>query len=154
MIAEFRGPHRFLSNFWPAEVAYDGYKWPTVEHAYQAAKFPRGSQPFLAILFSPRPGDAKRFGQGPGMRPDWDRIKLGVMEDLLARKFAHPALRTQLLATHPAKLIEGNRWGDTYWGVDLRTGRGENHLGRLLMALRERELDRLTGVSPRSGEEE
>ena len=31
----------------------------------------------------------------------------------------------------------GNTWGDTCWGVDLRTGQGENHLGRILMKVRE-----------------
>ena len=35
-----------------------------------------------------------------------------------------------------AELIEGNTWHDTFWGVDLKTGEGENHLGKILMALR------------------
>jgi hypothetical protein len=34
-------------------------------------------------------------------------------------------------------LVEGNRWGDQFWGVDLRTGLGENHLGKILMKVRD-----------------
>lgn len=34
-------------------------------------------------------------------------------------------------------LVEGNSFGDTFWGVDARTGKGENHLGKILMKVRE-----------------
>jgi len=37
-INTFRGKYRFLSNFYYAEVNYEGIRYPTVEHAYQAAK--------------------------------------------------------------------------------------------------------------------
>src|SRR6185369_8674281 len=37
-ILEFQGDNRFLSNFFPAEVIYEGITYPTAEHAYQAAK--------------------------------------------------------------------------------------------------------------------
>ena len=57
------------------------------------------------------------------------------MRDLLRQKFAREPLRSQLLATGEAKLIEGNHWGDTFWGVC--RGQGENHLGMLLMKARE-----------------
>ena len=33
--------------------------------------------------------------------------------------------------------MEGNTWHDVYWGVDLCTGEGENHLGKILMAQRQ-----------------
>jgi predicted NAD-dependent protein-ADP-ribosyltransferase YbiA (DUF1768 family) len=56
------------------------------------------------------------------------------MRDLLRQKFAHPELRRLLLATGDAELVEGNTWGDRFWGVC--AGRGQNHLGRLLMAIR------------------
>ena len=50
---------------------------------------------------------------------------------------AIPALAAALLATGDAVLQQGNTWGDRYWGKDLRTGEGENHLGRLLMERRD-----------------
>ena len=34
------------------------------------------------------------------------------------------------------KLVEGNYWKDTFWGVDEKLG-GKNHLGRILMEIRE-----------------
>lgn len=38
IINSFHGDHSFLSNFHPATVILDGTQYPTVEHAYQAAK--------------------------------------------------------------------------------------------------------------------
>jgi hypothetical protein len=34
----FHNEYRFLSNFYPAEVSFEGLVFPTVEHAYVAAK--------------------------------------------------------------------------------------------------------------------
>jgi predicted NAD-dependent protein-ADP-ribosyltransferase YbiA (DUF1768 family) len=66
---------------------------------------------------------------------------------LLRQKFTDPGLRARLLATGTALLREGNWWRDTFWGVDQRTGAGQNHLGRLLMEIRDELRDR-TGGSP------
>ena len=44
--------------------------------------------------------------------------------------------REKLLDTGNAELQEGNNWGDRYWGVDLKTGYGENRLGRIIMKVR------------------
>jgi predicted NAD-dependent protein-ADP-ribosyltransferase YbiA (DUF1768 family) len=33
--------------------------------------------------------------------------------------------------------MEGNSWGDSFWGVSLDTGMGTNHLGRILMDIRD-----------------
>mgnify|MGYP000020466553 CR=1 FL=1 len=38
MINSFTGKYRFLSNFYPCTLKWMEKKWPTVEHAYQAAK--------------------------------------------------------------------------------------------------------------------
>ena len=34
------GPYRELSNFYPCGFEEDGVCWPTVEHYFQAQKFP------------------------------------------------------------------------------------------------------------------
>jgi predicted NAD-dependent protein-ADP-ribosyltransferase YbiA (DUF1768 family) len=48
---------------------------------------------------------------------DWDSIKIDVMRDLLRQKFAlHADLQQQLLDTGDSVLVEGNTWGDTFWG--------------------------------------
>jgi predicted NAD-dependent protein-ADP-ribosyltransferase YbiA (DUF1768 family) len=56
------------------------------------------------------------------------------MLHLLQQKFSDPVLKEKLLATGGAVLVEGNTWGDTFWGVYKRNGM--NHLGRLLMKVR------------------
>ena len=56
------------------------------------------------------------------------------MADLIDQKFDHPHLRDLLLATKQRVLIEGNTWGDTFWGVC--NGVGQNHLGRTIMEKR------------------
>lgn len=132
-ITAFAGDHRWLSNFWYARVTLDGVSYPTVENAYQAAKTLNleARHQFERCT----PGDAKRLGKRLVLRADWDRVKLAVMRDLIAQKFARGTrLADQLLTTGTAELVEGNRWGDRYWGVC--QGEGQNHLGRLLMEQR------------------
>ena len=58
------------------------------------------------------------------------------MEEALRAKFNIPEFKEKLLATGEMHLEEGNNWNDTFWGVDLKTGKGENHLGKLLMKIR------------------
>lgn len=133
-ISEFQGPYRFLSNFWPATVEFEGISYPTVEHAYQSAKtLDRAERRRIAAMATP--GEAKSAGRSFPLRPDWETIKFVVMEQCVRYKFTHhPELREQLLATGDAILEEGNAWGDRIWGV--YQGVGENHLGKLLMQLR------------------
>lgn len=77
------------------------------------------------------------MGRRVKLRPDWEQVKTAVMEEVVRAKFTqNPDLAALLLSTGDAELIEGNTWGDTCWGVDLRTGRGENRLGRILMKVR------------------
>jgi ribA/ribD-fused uncharacterized protein len=135
MITQFRGNYRWLSNFWPAEVTLDGVQYPTVEHAYQAAKSTNPEER-LHILRAATPGEAKRLGRRVVyVRHDWAEAKLGIMEDLLRQKFRHPQLREFLQVTAGTEIVEGNEWGDTFWGT--YRGEGENHLGRLLMKIRD-----------------
>ncbi len=133
-IDSFQGKYRFLSNFWPAMVEYEGITYPSVEHAYQASKtMDMGERRRISEIVEP--GDAKRAGRAAKQRPDWEEVKLRVMEDCVRYKFAHHAeLRDKLLATDEAELIEGNSWGDRFWGVC--DGQGENHLGKILMKVR------------------
>ena len=130
----FIAPHRFLSNFWPSRVSLDAITYPTVEHAYQAAKTVHPEER-ARIAVAGQPGTAKQLGRTVTIRRDWHEVKLPVMLGLLRQKFAREPLHGQLLATGDAPLIEGNGWGDTFWGVCC--GVGENHLGRLLMQVRD-----------------
>lgn len=135
MITRFVGPYRFLSNFYPSPVVWGPRRFPTVEHAYQAAKCAswQDAETILGLL---TPGTAKRYGRQVKLRGDWEGVKLDVMRMLIARKFESIDLAKQLLDTGDALLVEGNEWGDEYWGVDTKLSRGQNHLGLLLMCTR------------------
>lgn len=134
VIDKFGGDFRFLSNFYKCTVYYNGEKYPSVEHAYQAQKTLDPWQQ-KTIREASSPGTAKRLGQSVVVRPDWEDVKVDIMRTLVRKKFENPFLMPMLLATGDAKLVEGNYWGDHFWGVC--NGTGENWLGRILMEVRE-----------------
>src|SRR4030067_2979365 len=113
VIMEFRNEYWFCSNFYPATV----YGYPTVEHAYQAAKTTDPAE--RAQIRSRRTaGEAKKLGRQVQLRPDWTEIKELVMETLVRRKFAnYPELAKGLLETGETELVETNSWHDNYWGA-------------------------------------
>ena len=136
MIIQFRGEDNFLSNFYPALTMYDGYLYSTSEHAFVAAKT-LDLDMRVRVSKIPTSGRAKKFGRSLTLRPDWELVKIPIMHQIVRDKFIrNPELRKKLLATDEHELIEGNNWGDNFWGVDMRTRRGENHLGKILMLVR------------------
>ena len=125
-INSFFGEYRFLSNFF---IEPDGTH---VEGEYQSAK----SCPPRTELLKLSPGQAKAAGRRSKLRPNWEYVKQSIMYNLVRGKFAdHPTLADALVYTGDAELIEGNHWGDTFWGVC--NGVGENQLGKILMEVRE-----------------
>lgn len=134
----FDGEFRFLSNFWACSILFEGIKYPSVEHAYQAAKIvDRREREFVATIASA--GGAKRYGRRLVLRDGWDDIRIDVMRLLLREKFQTPEMAVKLEETGERELIEGNHWGDYFWGM-VNTSRGyhgENNLGKLLMELRQ-----------------
>ena len=135
MINRFEGVHRFLSNFYGVPIEYEGLSYPSVEHAFVAAKtLNQSERVHISHIGTAR--EVKAYGRKLKLRPDWEQVKLGIMEDLLRKKFAWPLLRQALIDTGDHELVEGNWWGDKFWGVDLKTNQGQNHLGMLLMKIR------------------
>ncbi len=129
-ITSFHGEYRFLSNFYASPILLNDILFPTVEHAYQACKtMDKSVKKEISLLDTP--GQAKRFGQKIEIREDWDELKMQCMTILTHEKYRIPALRECLLNTGDAELIEGNTWGDTFWGVC--NGKGHNHLGHIIM---------------------
>jgi len=152
-IFEFEGTNRFLSNFGDGAVEMYGIIFPTVEHAFAAAKLdPNGGvHPRTTVLKEmrrianiPTPGKAKGAGRRrswngkPFLRPDWENVKLDLILELVRRKFQDPSLARKLLATGDVLLVEGNTWDDTTWGMIEEGGvfRGTNWLGEILMQIR------------------
>lgn len=133
-IASFSGEYRFLSNFYPSIVKYDDIEYPTVEHAYQAAKTLVLDDREI-VKSCPTAAIAKKLSKSLIIRPNWDIIKLEIMAELVFQKFENSTtLQQKLSATGNAILIEGNHWGDTFWGIC--KGVGDNNLGKLLMSIR------------------
>lgn len=142
-IKKFQGETRWLSNFHECEIAFEYEVYPTTEHAYQASKSLVSAER-AAIRACDTPGKARRLGQTVTMRPEWeDRLmgsrhpcKVEMMYRINRQKFfEHEELGDQLLATGNQHLMEGNTWGDKFWGVC--DGQGLNWLGRVLMDIRE-----------------
>lgn len=156
IIDSFKDEYAFLSNHYPSpvfigeeiDILPDGWKYPTVEHAYQAAKTTSVLERYR-VINAPTPGLAKRLGRGVTLRSGWDEgpnpwdqgLKMKVMTHLIVQKFAAGTeLAAKLIATGDVLLMEGNWWGDVYWGVIKdRMGRctiGQNRLGIILQAQR------------------
>lgn len=135
----FKEEYVFLSNFTYLEkpLCGEGLSFPTVEHFYQAMKT---KDIALRKVISEHPSKGlKKFIKTVTLREDWDEIKLAAMEYGLRWKFSdhNPVLKSKLLSTKGVELVEYNYWRDTFWGVSLQTGEGENHLGKLLMKIRD-----------------
>lgn len=140
MIQEFQGENRFLSNFYPARVTWMGHTYPTVEHAFQAAKFAAYPDIVKEIQEAESPGQSKKIARKHSslVPKEWTLFTRElVMMYLLEQKFSKgTAMGDKLVATGENTLIEGNTWGDTFWGVC--NGKGENTLGTMLMIIRAR----------------
>ena len=135
-ITSFSGNFAFLSNFWPVSVTGPGdIIFPSVEHAYVAYKT-LDRNLWLDIAAIETPGKVKRFGRKLEIRKDWDQIKVTVMNNLCDQKFSNPELKLMLAETSPYEIIEGNNWGDTFWG-QCPLGEGKNILGKILMDIRD-----------------
>jgi len=141
VIDQFRGEYAFLSNFYSSPLTVEDVTYPTVEHAFQAAKCYDSDQ-MAVIASAATPKSAKALGRMVGLREDWEDVKVAVMANLLELKFTtYPHLARQLRHTGEAELIEGNWWHDQFWGncqcQHHRLVPGHNQLGTLLMARRE-----------------
>jgi N-glycosidase YbiA len=133
VISQFKGQYRFLSNFWNSRSSEFDL---TLEHWYQASKTLILEEQ-QEILTAKTASEAKRLGRVCTIREDFEDIKVEVMLELLRFKFSKYMLKKWLLSTGDAYLVEGNDWGDRFYGVDLKTCKGDNVLGILLMLVRE-----------------
>ena len=135
VIDSFDGDYRFLSNYFPVQITYDGLTYKSAEAAFQASKCESIEQ--RRQFTSLDPAQSKRLGRNVQLRSDWESVKDSIMEDIIRIKFSeYPYLRAQLIETGNAELIDGNTWGDKYWGVDKYSGYGQNKLGIILMNVR------------------
>ena len=138
MINQFQGEYSFLSNFYLCNIKLGVLVFPSSEHMFMACK--NNSKEWIYTCASNKytPGQIKRLGRQIKLIYNWDEFKLSSMKFCITQKFKqNPDLLAKLVATGDEELVEGNTWGDVYWGVCLKTGVGENQLGKILMEVRE-----------------
>ena len=145
VIKEFRGEFDFLSNFYPADFEWRGEVYPTVEHAFQAAKGYHIADSYLKdmteymqmVRTAPTPTKAKYHGRSVKIDLDsWHAQRVPYMREIIHAKFGQvQGLAGKLINTGAALLVEGNDWGDTFWGRSRVDGKmiGLNVLGAILM---------------------
>ena len=136
MIKEFKNQYFFLSNFYECPIYYNKLVFCNAEAAFQAQKAINEKDQYKFINLSA--SQARKLGKTVQLRKDWEKIKDNVMYEIVKRKFTiNKELQQKLLETKEEELVEGNWWHDTYWGVDSKTGIGQNKLGKILMKVRE-----------------
>lgn len=139
----FQDEYRFLSNFDTTPVVYYGFEFKTAEHLYNAMKTDNLDEA-LYVMGAPTPGQAKSRGRSVTLRANWQTTeRFSAMRSTLGAKFiGNRELAQKLVATGDATLTEANTWHDQTWG-DCFCGQqqcaeeGENHLGKMLMELRD-----------------
>ena len=140
-IKGFFGPNRFLSNFWPAKIVLDGVEYPSVELAYQAAKWKPESREYFQNCTELESIDYNRKNKPDGYLPEvWKEKNFEIMKGLVYQKFdkkVNPENYKKLIETSDKYLEEMNWWNDLYWGTN-KEGEGKNILGKLLMEVREK----------------
>lgn len=135
-ISEFKGEYAWLSSAHPGHLTYGAVRYPTAEHAFQAAKLPEKHGEMVAACKTVALAKSYVLERRAKWREDWDEVKLPIMGQIQRIKFRPGGvLAERLLKTWGvAELVEGNWHGDTYWGVC--KGNGDNHMGEILMDIR------------------
>ena len=134
-------PYGCFSNFSPHPIELAGVSWATVEHYYQAHKFLGTKFEYLMaeIQAAPSPELAAKIGRNPDYQThlDWNLDKCAVMYRAVLQKFStHLDIQQILVETIDAEIIEDSPV-DYFWGCGIDRS-GINHLGRILMQVRER----------------
>lgn len=134
-------PYGAFSNLYRREIEFEGERFATSEHAYQAGKA-RKPEVRKWLMAAPSPSLLAMAAHGLyywDVAPGWSTTKFDRMRNVLRAKFTqHEDLCELLLSTDEARLVESatvdneiNRtWGEV-------NGIGRNMLGKLLMEIRD-----------------
>jgi ribA/ribD-fused uncharacterized protein len=137
MIRQFEKQYSWLSNFTPCAIVLDGLTFSSVEHAYMSAKSEDMEWKLTCTDASIKPSKIKKMSRTIALPENWNSKRIEVMRECLNQKFRQEPFKTLLLETGDLYIQEGNYWGDKFWGVDMVSREGENHLGKLIMEIRE-----------------
>lgn len=134
-IGGFVAEYRWLSNYFPCRVEWEGRVYGSAEAAYHSGKYPKADRDIFTSL---DPDPARKLSRAkPYDRAAWEARKMPTMREVVWAKFSqNPELGKKLLTTGSRYLEETNWWGDKVWGV--YRGEGQNLLGKVLMETRAR----------------
>ena len=141
-IYQLTGEYDFLSIDYPSPIEVYNIIFPTVSHYFNAMK----TTTFEEIIIVSKLNDPTITDNEFNIRPDWDDVKLSIMEYALQYKFAIPELATKLKETSGMEIINGfymnienkSSTDDLFWGYSLDENAGQNQLGNLLKLTRTR----------------
>lgn len=141
-----------FSNFSPHPIELQGSYWSTVEHYYQAQKFVGTADAVVIpeIHAAPTPEEAAAMGRDRTriIRSDWEQVKIQVMHTAVLKKFlTHADIQAILISTGDRLIVE-NSPTDCYWGCG-QDNTGQNHLGRILMSVRQEIRQALQSIGDR-----
>lgn len=143
-----------------------GKEYATSEHLYQSRKYLYENAPEVALEYAElvrrasTPYKAKLLAQGKRPRrfqwqrelddtakafesrglaidPEWNSNRLGVMREVLELKFEQDAHCREVLLSTTGHALAEHTPRDRFWGDGGDSGGGENHLGRLLVEVRD-----------------
>ena len=138
VISSFKGEYDFLNNRYGCSFVWQGIRYNNVESAFHASKYTDESERKILSRMSADKAVNKSMDFTPSA--EWEDCKLNIMESIIMAKFdQNPSLKKRLIETDDRILINGNNKHETYWGVDLYSWIGENHLGKILMTIRNKE---------------
>ena len=130
--------YNWFSNMEPFDepLVHEGISYLAVENFYQAQKVKNMDMKLFISELDPR--KSKTHIRKFNIQPHWTtKEKLAIMEYALNHKFRlDTSWGRKLLETGDEEIVEWNNWGDVWWGKDLETKEGLNHLGILLMKIR------------------
>lgn len=141
VINQFKGEYDFLNNRFGCRFVWQGLQYGNAEAAFQASKCEDVSGRKVYVNCSADKAALKGKEQIP--YSGWEETRLDIMKSILKAKFEqNPALMKRLADTGSRILINGNNKQETYWGVDLYSWQGENHLGKIIMNIRDKGIQR------------
>ena len=151
-IEEFTGEYQCLSRDWPIPIEFEGFIYPTLQHAYEASKTFDNQYLRKKIRNMPTPAQARQCAQteieAKGLlRKDWNKERFVILTSLIRQKFFFKEilLTQKLIQTEDAFLIDCNAWGDQFLDQKKNPAGhlvGSNYSGQIHMDTRKQLLDR------------
>jgi nicotinate (nicotinamide) nucleotide adenylyltransferase len=140
-ITRFKGEYDYLSNRYPCRIVWEGLEYRSAEAAFQASKCKDEKE--RKVFAECSTDKAVLKGKDLTPYPGWEEAQISIMESILQAKFGqNPTLMLKLAETGNHVLLNGNNKQETFWGIDLYSWIGENHLGRIIMNIRDKEIKR------------